>query len=180
MILMLGTPGAGKTTQTRLLAERLDCKWFSMGELIRSSVSGQDRSEMLAGKIIGDEVTLQIVDKALSSFKPATQECVFEGNPRSIPQARWWINQINNDRFSVRGLIHLVADPKVAEARMVARGRLDDHDDNVIDRRFEEYHKSIAPTLDFLKNHGVDVYEIDANGTIEEVEKAIDRALGVV
>jgi adenylate kinase family enzyme len=52
VILILGTPGAGKTTQARLLSEYLGCKWFSMGELIRAKVTGQDRKDMLAGKII--------------------------------------------------------------------------------------------------------------------------------
>jgi adenylate kinase family enzyme len=61
MILFLGTPGAGKTTQTKLLAEYLNCPWFSMGELIRQNATGQDRKDMLAGKIISDEATLGIV-----------------------------------------------------------------------------------------------------------------------
>ena len=51
MIIILGTPGAGKTTQAQLLADRLGCKWFSMGQLIRDHVKGRDRKEMLAGKI---------------------------------------------------------------------------------------------------------------------------------
>lgn len=179
MILMLGTPGAGKTTQTRLLAERLGCRWFSMGELIRQGVTGQDRRDMLAGKIIGDEVTLKIVDQALSTFDPAIEECVYEGNPRSIPQARWWTAQEKKGRLKIHCLFHLVADPRVAEERMVRRGRLDDHDDNVIDERFEQYKKSVAPTLEYLKENGVTVHEIDANGTIEEVEAAIDKSLGM-
>jgi adenylate kinase len=179
MILMLGTPGAGKTTQTRLLAHRLNCKWFSMGELIRNSVTGQDRRDMLAGKIIGDEITLKIVDQAINTFEPAIEECILEGNPRSIAQAKWWIEQSKRGRFEIRGLIHLVADPVVAEARMVKRGRLDDHDDNVIEKRFEEYHASIAPTLEYLEKHGVKVHRVDANPSIEKVEAAIDKALGI-
>jgi len=92
MILILGTPGAGKTTQTRLLAEYLGCPWFSMGELIRKDAKGQDRLDMLAGKIISDEVTLGIVDKVLAKIDTKDHECVFEGNPRSITQAQWWLD----------------------------------------------------------------------------------------
>jgi adenylate kinase family enzyme len=51
---------------------------------------------MLAGKIISDEVTLGIVDKILSTVDAANKECVFEGNPRSIKQAQWWIEQSRN------------------------------------------------------------------------------------
>jgi|SRR5579862_362079 len=178
MILILGNPGAGKTTQTQLLAERLGCPWFSMGELIRNGVSGKDRREMLAGKIIGDEVTIGIVDKALSGSDTA-KECVFEGNPRSIPQARWWLDQAAAGRFKITGVIHMTADPAVAEHRMIKRGRLDDHDDDVIEKRYAEYRRSIKPTLNYLKSHGVPVHEINADGGIEEIAKDIRRALGV-
>jgi adenylate kinase len=178
MILILGNPGAGKTTQTQLLAEFLGCPWFSMGELIRQSVTGQTRRDMLAGKIIGDEVTIDIVDKTLSKID-TNQECVFEGNPRSVPQAEWWLKQAAAGRFKITGLIHLVADPAVAEARMIKRGRLDDHDDNVIEKRYAEYHRSITPTLNYLKQHDITVHEIDANGSIEEIANNIHQALGL-
>jgi adenylate kinase len=179
VIIILGTPGAGKTTQTRMLAEHLNCPWFSMGELIRGNVTGETRKQMLAGKIISDKVTLDLLDKTLAPIDTANKECVFEGNPRSIPQADWWLKQSGTGRFKITGVIHLVADPAVAEARMVKRGRLDDHDDNVIEKRFEEYQRSIAPTLNYLKKHNVPVHEVNANGTIKEVAGRINKSLGV-
>jgi adenylate kinase len=178
MILILGNPGAGKTTQTELLAEYLNCPCFSMGRLIRNSVTGKDRRDMLAGKIISDKVTLDIVDKTLDTIN-TKKEVVFEGNPRSVTQAKWWIDQRDKGRFKVTGLIHMIADPAIAERRMIKRGRLDDHDDDVIDKRYSEYRRSIEPTLDYLKTHQVAVHEIDANGTIEEVAKNIRQALGL-
>lgn len=179
MIIILGTPGAGKSTQARLLAEYLGCDWFSMGELIREKVSGQDRKDMLAGKIISDQVTLDIIDKTLSRIDTKSKEVVFEGNPRSVPQAKWWMKQEQLGRYKIKAAIHLVASPDVAAKRLVNRGRLDDHDENVVDTRFAEYHKSIAPTLDYLKQHGVTVHEVDANGTIEEEFHLIQQALEI-
>jgi adenylate kinase len=179
VIIILGTPGAGKTTQARLLAEHLGCQWFSMGQLIRDSVTGQDRKQMLAGKIIGDKVTMEIVDKALSGVDTANQECVFEGNPRQVAQAKWWLQQVESGRFKITAVVHLVANLDVAEKRLVNRGRLDDHDDSVVETRFDEYNKTITPTLDYLKSHGVVIHNVDANGTIEEEANLIRQALGV-
>ena len=179
MILILGTPGAGKTTQTRLLAEYLGCPWFSMGELIRKDAKGQDRLDMLAGKIISDEVTLGIVDKVLAKIDTKDHECVFEGNPRSITQAQWWLDGQEQGRFKLTGVIHLVAKEEVAGRRLVERGRLDDHDDNVVQQRFSEYHRSIKPTLDYLADHGVPIHQVGGTGTIEEVGIRVHKALGV-
>lgn len=179
MILMLGTPGAGKTTQTRMLAEYLDWKWFSMGELIRQKVTGKERQEMLVGKIISDETCLRIIDEALQALEDARDNCVWEGSPRSITQAEWWVAQVKSGRLTIKAVIHLVADMNVAEKRMVKRGRLDDHDDNVIDTRFREYRKSIEPTLNYLKENQIKVLEIDANGTIEQVAADVRQLLGV-
>lgn len=179
MIIILGTPGAGKTTQARLLAEYLDCPWFSMGELIRREAKGQDRKDMLAGKIINDQVTLDIIDKSLAPLDIKNKEAIFEGNPRSIPQAQWWIDQVSRGRFDIKAVLHLVASPAIAEKRLVNRGRLDDHDDNVVETRFNEYHRSIKPTLDFLESHGVKVMEVDADGSIDEEAALIHKALNI-
>ena len=137
------------------------------------------RRDMLAGKIISDEVTLKIIDDALSPINTKSDEVIFEGNPRSIPQARWWMKQDEDGRFKIRAVIHLVASPKVAAERLVERGRLDDHDPNVVETRFAEYHRSITPTLEFLKQQGVKVVEISADGTIDQEAALIHKALGV-
>lgn len=179
MIIILGTPGAGKTTQTKLLAEYLNCPWFSMGELIRQKVTGKDRQEMLAGKIISDDVTLKLVEEALAPLDVVNKECVFEGNPRSIPQAQWWMVQAEAGKLKLTGIVHLAIDPKIAEERLEKRGRMDDYDDNVVERRFAEYFRSITPTLDYLKEHNVLVHEVDAGGGIEEVANRIHKALGI-
>jgi adenylate kinase len=179
MIIILGTPGAGKTTQTKLLAGYLNCPWFSMGELIRQKATGQARRDMLAGKIVGDGVTLGIIDETLSEIDTKASECVFEGNPRSIEQAKWWLKQQENGRFKIKGIIHLVIDPAVAEERLQKRGRLDDYDSNVIEKRFAEYKKSIDPTLTYLEDHGLSINEVQAAGTIEEVAKRIHAAIKV-
>jgi adenylate kinase len=134
---------------------------------------------MLAGKIISDDVTLGIIDKTLSEIDAKTKEVIFEGNPRSIPQAKWWIKQEQAGRYKIKAVIHLVASPKVAAERLVERGRLDDHDENVVETRFEEYQRSITPTLEYLKKQGVPVHEVNADGTIEEEEALVHQALNI-
>ena len=179
IINVLGTPGAGKTTQAEMLAKYLDCPWFSMGELIRTKATGQDRQDMLDGKIIDDSVTMKFVNQALAEIEGQSKACVFEGNPRRIPQVDWWLDQARSGRLTLRGVIHLTVDPEVAAARMDKRGRLDDAQTHVVEKRLAEYKRFITPNLDYLKKNQVPIYEINANGTIEQVAQQIHKALGL-
>ena len=148
-----------------------------MGELIRQHATGQARADMLAGKIISDSVTFEIIEKALEPINTAKEEFIVEGNPRSVPQAKWWTDKVKRGKIKMTGIIHLVVDPPIAKQRLTKRGRLDDHDGEVIDKRIEEYHRSIKPTLDYLKASGMPVHEIDASPSLEEVFLSIRKAL---
>jgi adenylate kinase len=178
VISLLGTPGAGKTTQTKLLAEYLKCPWFSQGELIRQNATGQARQDMLEGKIIDDSVTLQILSDALADVDTANKECIVEGSPRTLRQARWWESQIKNNSFKLTGVVHLSVDEKVAQERLVKRGRMDDHD-KVVQKRFSEYRANTCQALDYLKAKGYPVFEVDASGAIEEVAERVRKVLGL-
>jgi adenylate kinase len=178
MISLLGTPGAGKTTQTKLLAEYLDCPWFSQGELIRQHATGQARQDMLEGKIINDEVTLKILADALANVDIKNQECVVEGSPRTLRQARWWEERINDGDFRMTGFVHLVVDESIANQRLLKRGRMDDHE-KVVKKRFSEYYHNTGNALEYLRTKGFPVYEVDASSSIEEVAKRIHKVLGV-
>lgn len=176
MIIILGMPGAGKTTQTKLLAEKLGCPWLSMGELIRQQATGQARAQMLKGKIIDDEITLDILYKALKPLGVGKKQCVLEGNPRSIPQAQWWMKKIDEGEIKLDGLIHLVIDGAETKRRLSKRGRMDDTA-AVMEKRIAEYNRTVVPTLEYLESQGFEIHRVKAEGTIEEVASRIQKAL---
>jgi adenylate kinase len=179
MIILLGMPGAGKTTQTEMLAKYLNCPWFSMGDLLRANITGKDRQDMLAGKLIDYKVPLQIIEKALADIDTSKQEFVLEGNPRSVPQAEWWIAKIKSGQVNLTGFLHLSLDEDAAIDRLTKRGRVDDVTKEVILKRIAEYKRSVVPTVEFLKEQGYTVHEIDAAGTVEAVAGLIHKALNI-
>ena len=63
-IIIFGPPGAGKGTQARLLAEKLNLKYISTGDIFRDEIKNKTKigiqiKEIIAnGKYVSDDITL--------------------------------------------------------------------------------------------------------------------------
>ena len=92
-IILMGPPGAGKGTQARVLAERLEVPHISTGEIFRQAIKEQTDlgqvagSYMINGALVPDDITIGIVRDRL-----ANPDCgpgfVFDGFPRTEEQAK--------------------------------------------------------------------------------------------
>ena len=169
MILLMGVAGTGKSTQGRLFADEYGVAWISTGELLRVLVTGRRRIEMAQGKLLTDDEMITIMDKIFSLIN-TDEEFMLDGFPRTIPQTMWLLEQVNNGRFDIEAVFNLVADNKELHKRLLARGRVDDTD-QVIAERFAEYEKVTKPIIDSFLERGIQVYEVDANRTRQEVHE---------
>lgn len=161
MILLMGVAGAGKSMQGRILADEHGYAWISTGEILRVLVTGKRRQEMMQGKLLSDDEIITIIDQVFNFIDPK-QEFVLDGFPRTVKQADWLLEQIEQGRFELSAVINLVADKKVILNRLTKRGRPDDTEE-AIDRRFAEYEAVTLPILKHLKDKNVKVHEVDAN-----------------
>jgi adenylate kinase len=175
MILLMGVAGAGKSMQSRLLADEYGYAWISTGEILRVLVTGQRRREMLAGKLLEDHEMIQIMDKVLELIDPH-QEIILDGFPRTIPQADWILQQVRDSRFELTGIFHMTASKNVVHHRLVNRGRQDDTDD-AIKQRFDEYETVTLPIIDHFQREGITVFEIDASKDPRQVHDAIMKVV---
>ncbi len=92
IIVLIGAPGAGKGTQARLLEERKNIPQISTGDMFRemknlnSPLAREVQTIMNSGKLISDELTLQIVKD-----RTAREDCkgtyILDGFPRTARQA---------------------------------------------------------------------------------------------
>ena len=92
-ILILGPPGAGKGTQSSLIAETFGVEHVTTGDALRSTkdmdISDMDteydtpREYMEAGDLVPDEVVNAIVEEALTQ----ADGFVLDGYPRNLDQA---------------------------------------------------------------------------------------------
>ena len=92
LLVMLGPPGSGKGTQAKRLAEKLNLKHLSTGDILRENVKqGTDlgkraKEYMDKGDLVPDDVILGMIKDTLKSEKQA-DGFIFDGFPRTIPQA---------------------------------------------------------------------------------------------
>jgi adenylate kinase len=89
----LGLPGAGKGTQARVLAERLDIPQISTGDILRQHVQDgttlgiRARAYMDRGEYVPDGLVVEMVTDRLSE-PDAQKGFILDGFPRTVPQAQ--------------------------------------------------------------------------------------------
>lgn len=171
MILIMGIAGSGKGTQGKLLADKYGYHLLSTGDLVRKYATEKQRERMLSGDLLADDEIIAMVDECLRSL-PDDKEVIFDGFPRTIPQAQWLLDQVKAGRIDLKKTFHLIASREAVKDRLKYRAR-DDDVDHAIEQRFEEYAKSTAPILNWLKDQNVDVVEIKAEQSVEKVHQDI-------
>ena len=175
MILLMGIAGSGKGTQGKMLADDRGYHLISMGEVLRMYVTGEQRKKMLAGGLLDDNEIIDIVGKVLDSL-PDKEQVLMDGFPRTIPQAEWLLKQIKAGRYDLKQGFHLVASEEAVKSRLMSRGRIDDTED-AITERFNEYQRSTQPLIDWLRDHNIDIIDIDAEKSPETVNEDIVQHL---
>jgi adenylate kinase family enzyme len=92
-LVLLGPPGVGRGTQGRLLAERLDVRWLSSGDILRDTARGESElgkqveKSMRQGDLVADGVILEIMEGRLRRAD-AMRGFILDGFPRTRGQTR--------------------------------------------------------------------------------------------
>ncbi len=92
-LILLGAPGAGKGTQARMICEKFGIPQISTGDMLRAAIKagtplGQEISKVMdAGNLVNDELIINLVKERISQ-PDCKGGCLFDGFPRTIPQAQ--------------------------------------------------------------------------------------------
>jgi len=92
-IILLGPPGAGKGTQAEVLCQEFNIPHVSTGNILREAINAgtelgkKAKSLMDEGILVSDEVIVGVVVDRIAQ-KDCESGFLFDGYPRTIPQAR--------------------------------------------------------------------------------------------
>jgi len=175
-LIFLGPPGAGKGTQSQVVADSLGIPHISTGDILRSAIANETplgvkaKSFVDNGDLVPDELILDLIKERLSQ-NDAQQGWILDGFPRNVAQADFLANLLSDLNQACTAVINLdVADEVVVE-RLLSRGRKDDNEET-IKNRLVVYRQQTAPLIDYYQKHNL-LKNVNGNRQLDEVSEEI-------
>lgn len=186
-IVIFGAPGSGKGTQSENLIAHYELFHISTGDVLRDHIRrgtelGKTAKEFIdQGQLIPDELMIGILAQVIDDNKELAQNgVIFDGFPRTIPQAEALETLLNERGTSVNAVIGLEVPEEELIDRLVKRGQMSgrsDDNEETIKKRLDVYHNQTSPLQEFYKEKGL-YHAIKGIGTIdgifEDIKAAID------
>lgn len=210
-LIFLGPPGAGKGTQAKRIARLYGALHLSTGDMLREAVNRDTRVGKLAkpimerGELAPDDIVTAMVEERL-----AQPDCaagfVFDGFPRTLPQARKLDEILEHRGFGKPVVIDFQVEPETLFRRLSGRwtcsvgaeiyniyehppkvrgicdhdgGKLIQRSDDtpeVVTERLAAYERQTMPLADYYRREGV-LEVVDASASMEAVSRALGEIL---
>lgn len=184
-IVIFGAPGAGKGTQSDKMIDKYGLGHISTGDVLRHEIkNGTDLGKTAKGfidqgQLVPDELIVSMLAGVYDSFGKDHEGVIFDGFPRTIPQAEALKKMLAERGHQVAAMIELFVPEDELMKRLLLRGqqsgRSDDNEET-IRKRLDVYHKQTAPLIDWYEAEGIH-YHVEGLGTVDEI---FDRIAHVI
>lgn len=184
-LVLFGAPGSGKGTQSSKIIDSFGLHHISTGELLRDHISrgtelGQVADRYISkGQLIPDELMIDILDHELSTNLKDAKGVIFDGFPRTIPQAEALEKLLEKRGTSLAGVIGLEVPEDELVERLLNRGKESGRaDDNLetIKNRLEVYHNQTEPLKGHYTGQGKYI-SIKGSGIVDDIFENIAREI---
>ncbi|MDP5053729.1 MAG: adenylate kinase [Congregibacter sp.] len=212
-LILLGAPGAGKGTQAKYITEEFGIPQISTGDMLRAAVKAgtelgkKAKTIMDTGGLVSDDLIIGLVKERISQPDCAAG-CLFDGFPRTIPQAEAMIEA----GVAIDHVIEIAVDDEEIVQRLSGRrvhpesGRVyhiahnppktpgvddetgqplmqrDDDREETVRKRLAVYQEQTRPLVNFYSSMTGDdapAYHFIAGvGSVEDIRAKVVAALG--
>jgi len=177
-LVLFGPPGAGKGTQSKILTEKRGLPQLSTGDMLRAAIEAGTplglacKALMARGELVPDETVIRIIAERYDQ-PDCKNGAVFDGFPRTIPQAEALDAMLAERRRKIDLVLELKVDDAVllsrVEARIKAGGVLrSDDTPETLAHRLGVYYRNTAPLIDFYRKQGK-LRTVDGMAPVEAV-----------
>ena len=169
MIVMMGGPGTGKGTFSRMLRElHPGYTHVETGAILRAQPDGSPiRIAIASGNLIPDEMVCDITATVLAQ---TSGDIILDGFPRTLTQAQWLV-QNYADKYDIHVIYLNVADDimmhRITKRKREGSVRKDDADAKTVHHRIETFHKATMPAIKWMSGVGHITFS-DVDSTEEE------------
>lgn len=176
-IVIFGAPGAGKGTQSDKLIEKYGLGHISTGDVLRNEIKNGTELGQTAkgyidnGQLIPDDLMVSILASVYDGFGKEHAGVIFDGFPRTIPQAEALKKMLAERGHQIDAMIELSVPEDELMARLLNRGKLtgrSDDNEETIKKRLGVYHNQTAPLIDWYENEGIH-HHVEGLGTVDEI-----------
>lgn len=176
-IVIFGAPGSGKGTQSDLLIRKYGLGHISTGDVLRNEIKNETELGKTAkayidkGQLIPDELMVNILASVYDSFGKEHEGVIFDGFPRTIPQAEALKKMLDERGHKIAAMIELDVPENELMVRLVKRGKesgRSDDNEETIKKRLAVYNTQTAPLIDWYKAEGLHHY-VKSYGELEVI-----------
>jgi adenylate kinase len=175
LILIIGAPGSGKTTDAERIAEQNSdkIKHYSTGDLLRAeAASGSERGQVInsfisAGNIVPIEIAIETIISAIKTTQ--LNNIIIDGYPRSNEQMKALDEYLQKeDSIELISVIEVEVSEETARDRVLGRARGADDNNEVFNNRMKVYIDPLADIQKFYTEKNL-LTKISGEASIEEV-----------
>ena len=189
-LVLFGAPGSGKGTQSAKIIDQYGLYHISTGEVLRDHIKRDTELGRIAasyiskGHLIPDDLMIKILEDVLDNAAAGKRGVVFDGFPRTVPQAMALKELLKKRGTDLHAVIGLEVPEDELVERMIKRGKETGRaDDNLetIKNRLDVYHNQTMPLKDFYQKEGK-YLPVNGSGVVDEIfdniAKGIEQATG--
>jgi len=179
VIILLGPPGAGKSTQATKITAEFGQPAVSTGDLLRAEVKAETplgksiAATMKAGDLVSNDIVNQLVSARFSQ-PDAAKGLILDGYPRNVAQAEFLDKMLVEKNFGKPLVLNFAVPKEEIVKRLSGRGRADDKPEVILER-LAVYDHETKPLLDYYATGNLET--ITEHGAPDAVYAKVREAI---